>query len=148
MISLPRLLPKMCNTCTNVKSEDNFHKRKASIDGLSSRCKSCQRAYDKARSKDTDREEARRAYAQTDDGRLAGNRAKAEYRKRNPLKSRAHCLVYRAIKGGKLTMLPCEVCQDKETQAHHDDYSKPLNIRWLCSLHHIEWHKTNKAING
>lgn len=41
---------------------------------------------------------------------------------------------------------PCEICGDKKVVAHHDDYSKPTEIRWLCSKHHWEWHKNNEAI--
>ncbi len=32
---------------------------------------------------------------------------------------------------------PCEVC-GTIAEAHHDDYSKPLEVRWLCSVHHKE----------
>lgn len=35
---------------------------------------------------------------------------------------------------------PCEVCGDPDTDRHHDDYSKPLAIRWLCRQHHISGH--------
>ncbi len=70
---------------------------------------------------------------------------KAEYvrnfKKKYPLKSKAHKLVERALKSGELTKMPCEICSSEETvHAHHDDYSKPLTIRWLCREHHIEWH--------
>jgi hypothetical protein len=45
--------------------------------------------------------------------------------------------------------LPCEVCRTTEKiHAHHDDYAKPLNVRWLCSAHHSQWHaKNGEALN-
>lgn len=59
--------------------------------------------------------------------------------KRNPEKKRAHNQVYRALRDGRLHREPCEVCGSTEkVQAHHDDYSKPLDVRWLCSRHHAE----------
>jgi hypothetical protein len=48
------------------------------------------------------------------------------------------------IKQGHLIRLPCEVCcTDVDVHAHHDDYSKPLNVRWLCRKHHQEYHRNN-----
>lgn len=42
-----------------------------------------------------------------------------------------------ALKYGKLVKYPCEECGKVETvEAHHDDYEKPLDIRWLCKHHH------------
>ena len=35
---------------------------------------------------------------------------------------------------------PCEVCGELEADRHHDDYDKPLDIRWLCRPHHIQQH--------
>lgn len=67
---------------------------------------------------------------------------------------RAHDLVERAIKKGVLTNPgSCESCgasprfKDGRTgvQAHHDDYNKPLEVRWLCQPCHHEWHKHNTA---
>ncbi len=139
---------KFCNSCETEKTEDKFGKRDASKDGLSAKCKTCQKVYDKARANDPHREEARRIYAQTDEGRIAGNKAKAEYRKRNPNKSRAHGKVGYAIRSGKLFREPCESCNKEPTHAHHDDYAKPLNIRWLCDTCHNQWHKVNgEALN-
>jgi hypothetical protein len=55
--------------------------------------------------------------------------------------ARAHNLVAQAIKTGKLTPQPCEVCGiTKRVYAHHDDYDRPLDVRWLCPLHHNQHH--------
>lgn len=58
-------------------------------------------------------------------------------RTRNPERNRAYCLVHKAVKSGKLTRQPCEICGQK-AQAHHHDYSKPLDVQWLCMKHHRE----------
>jgi hypothetical protein len=60
----------------------------------------------------------------------------------------------KAIARGKLVPKPCEVCgvvgemSDGRNliQAHHDDYNKPLDVRWLCQKHHFEWHQSNTPI--
>lgn len=49
--------------------------------------------------------------------------------------------VAKALAAGRLTRLACEVCGSADTQGHHDDYSKPLAVRWLCTTHHAEHHR-------
>lgn len=63
------------------------------------------------------------------------------WRVKNKHKIFAHHTVEKAIKLGILTRQPCEVCNKKNAFAHHDDYSKPLEVRWLCNFHHSEWHR-------
>ena len=63
-----------------------------------------------------------------------------------PKYGKAHEIVARAIKQGTLTPQPCEVCGQKPTEAHHDDYNKPLEIRWLCKACHTKWHTENQPI--
>lgn len=62
------------------------------------------------------------------------------------MKQTCRLLTLAAIRKGVLSYLPCEVCgvDDDTVEAHHDDYSKPLQIRWLCSWHHAEHHKNEK----
>lgn len=50
--------------------------------------------------------------------------------------SAAHGAVAYAIKTGRLERLPCEVCGHPVAEGHHDDYSKRLDVRWLCRMHH------------
>lgn len=45
-----------------------------------------------------------------------------------------------AIQSGLMVRQPCQVCNTSPAEAHHDDYSKPLNVRWLCHKHHAEHH--------
>ena len=49
-------------------------------------------------------------------------------------------LPWRALKKGTIKKKSCEKCGDKNTVAHHDDYEKPLEVRWLCEPHHYEHH--------
>lgn len=48
--------------------------------------------------------------------------------------------VYAAVRYN-LTKKPCDVCNQYPAQAHHSDYSKPLDVKWLCIKHHAETHK-------
>jgi hypothetical protein len=55
----------------------------------------------------------------------------------------AHAAVARAIRLGELSSRPCEECGEPKTVAHHDDYERPLDVRWLCHSHHRRWHAAN-----
>ena len=49
------------------------------------------------------------------------------------------------IRQGVLVRMPCEMCgTEQDVQAHHDDYYKPLDVRWLCRTHHREHHDNEK----
>lgn len=73
-----------------------------------------------------------------------------EYQKRyienNPEVSNAHREVNGALAHGEIERLPCEICGREKAEAHHCDYSKPLEVMWLCKKHHAEWHRNNKPI--
>jgi hypothetical protein len=45
------------------------------------------------------------------------------------------------IRRGKMVRQPCEVCGATPAEAHHDDYGKPRDVRWLCPPHHREHHR-------
>lgn len=63
------------------------------------------------------------------------------YRDLPPEMRHAHDAVDWAVHKGRLIRQPCEVCGAEDLiVAHHDDYSKPLEVRWLCRQHHADVH--------
>ena len=63
------------------------------------------------------------------------------YRPGDASKRRARRQVDIALRNGTLERCPCEVCGDPKVQAHHEDYSLPLAVRWLCHKHHGQTHR-------
>jgi len=53
--------------------------------------------------------------------------------------ARAYLNTY--LRRGKVNKTPCEVCGSERSEAHHEDYNKPLEVHWLCRDHHLEIHK-------
>lgn len=155
---------KGCSRCMERLSVDYFYQQPASADGYMHICKDCHksavrarrverldyyREYDRKRADKPHRVRARREYVQTDAGKEARRKATRSYRERNPMRKAAHHAVGNAIRDGKLVRQPCEVCQSTDRiHAHHDDYTKPLDVRWLCEPCHKEWHRHNEPIYG
>lgn len=49
-------------------------------------------------------------------------------------------MIATAIRKGTLIPAGCEICGEPG-KAHHENYSKPMEVKWLCDRHHIEEHK-------
>lgn len=129
---------KTCKECRKARVRENYRKNK-----------SYYQDYERSRAQQPHRIKARREYARTQAGKDALRRARLSYIERYPARRHAHVKVGNAIKRGELIKQPCEVCGDTNVHAHHDDYSKPLDVRWLCVNHHLEWHEIHgEAANG
>jgi hypothetical protein len=85
-------------------------------------------------------------YQKTPRGKEVRRKADANTRRRNPEKVAARQMVRCAIVCGVLKKEPCEVCGNPEAEAHHDDYSKPLDVRWLCVADHKAHHRELKRL--
>jgi ribosomal protein S27AE len=75
-------------------------------------------------------------------------RNKKAYQARYPERAKAHRAARHAIKTGKLIRQPCERCGEADVHAHHDDYTAPLVVRWLCRLCHRRWHEDHGVPMG
>lgn len=60
------------------------------------------------------------------------------------MKSDPTAIVAGAVKSGVLVRRPCRECGATKVEAHHTDYSKPLDVVWLCRAHHVAEHKRLK----
>jgi len=131
---------KTCFRCHVEKPLSEFYKHSMMADGHLNKCKECAKTEVRA-----NRKKNIHYYRSYD--RKRGNRQtdeyQKEYRERFPAKAKARRKVAYHVRKGDLTAKPCEVCGEEKTVAHHDDYSKPLDVRWLCQAHHVRWHKEN-----
>lgn len=131
---------KACHKCGEEKPLDEFYKHPCAKDGRDNACKECRKA--KVRK---NRRENLDYYREYD--RKRGNRHgpgyMSEYRKKNAIKQQAHNRVNHALIDGRLKRpSSCEECSDSRPHlhAHHDDYLKQLDVRWLCPGCHHQWH--------
>ena len=69
-----------------------------------------------------------------------GYGAEERSKKKFPEKALAVSLLNQAVSKGLIKRGVCEVCGKEKAQGHHDDYFKPLEVRWLCPFHHKQHH--------
>ena len=138
---------KECFKCKIVKPLENFYKHPRMADGHVNKCKECNkndvttnrnknlekvRAYDRERSKIPERIKAQ----------VEVTRA---WRAEDSRRQVAHAAVAKAIRNGLLVRMSCIRCEKEKSEAHHEDYDKPLEVMWLCSPCHKQRHKELKA---
>ena len=137
-------MQKTCFKCKRPKPLDQFYKHPKMGDGFLGKCKACTKKdvsgnYQKNREHYAEYERQR---FQRPERKLAAVKYQRKRRARFPGKARAVAAVSNAVRDGRLKKEPCEKCGQK-AQAHHDDYRRPLVIRWLCRTHHLEHHGKN-----
>lgn len=124
---------KTCFKCGQEKPVDEFYRHNMMADGRLGKCKVCTRIdirKNRLSKIEYYREYDRRRYEEN------GSRA----RPRDYEKVRAIHVVSRAIKQGDLVRRECEICGEDNVDAHHEDYSKPLDVVWMCRKHHMRLH--------
>ena len=58
------------------------------------------------------------------------------YREKYPEKVLAQQKLNIAIRSGKVKRSPCEICGEIRVHAHHPNYERPLDVQFLCPIHH------------
>ena len=102
-----------------------------------------QRAYQKDYQKTNERKTWRKEYIKTELYKEAEKRTKLKFP--NALKSRKY---YRNHKHKISVLDSCEKCNStNRIQAHHHDYNLPLDVTYLCSQCHSNWHMVNTPVN-
>lgn len=124
---------KVCTKCSAPKPAAEFYSGHAA-------CKECTKA--RVRANYASKREQYAAYERVRSRRPERKaqviNGQKRWRAQAPDKYRARTAVGNALRDGRITKTPCEVRGTTKVQAHHDDYAKPLEVRWLCFRCHRE----------
>ena len=148
---------KTCFKCNIEKPLTEYYKHKSMSDGHLNKCKECTkndvhkhrdeniekvRAYDRNRPNKDERAKKSSDYHKSEKGKSVRFKSTKNYRNENPVRYKANTAVGNAIRDGRLIRPSnCEKCGIHcKPQGHHDDYSKKLDVRWLCVDCHNEFH--------
>jgi len=141
-------MTKTCFKCGATRPTSEFYRHPRMADGHLGKCKICTR-LDVA---------ANRAGKSKDQKWLARERARCvakqgayrlRYKEMYPERVSARTALSNAITRGKIKKpLRCDVCGFKgaarQIQGHHGDYSKPLDVMWLCARCHADQHRKER----
>lgn len=136
-------MEKACFKCGETKPLAAFYRHAMMADGHLNKCRDCTkkdvrqhrivnservREYDRKRSSEPHRVAARKdAY-------------RAEW-DNHPDRMKARNALGNAVRDGRVQKLPCAFCGAAEAlEAHHHDYTKPLDVTWLCKPCHRRFH--------
>lgn len=131
---------KECFKCLRPLPLSEFYRHPRMADGTLGKCKECTKKDVKERYAVVRQE--RSAYEHRRQQDPVRRAKKQEYHRLhnllNPEKAKARSKVGNAVRDGKLVRQPCRVCGAAKSQAHHSDYSRPLDVDWLCFKCHRE----------
>jgi hypothetical protein len=106
---MPREADKLCKKCGVIKPRSEFAKNKARDNGISSYCRECEQK-------------------RVNEWRTRTGKSRGQYRGPH------YVQVHRAVNSGKLVKPEtCSICgSNGRIEAHHEDYSRPLDVIWVC----------------
>ncbi len=148
------IIDKFCPRCRVDKLISEFSRNRTKKDGFADWCKSCTKTVqdspeqiEKARLRSArwrsipGNKEKHKRWRELPASRQAARVRSANEKILHRDKVWARTQIHLAILRGDILRGQCEVCQSDKTDAHHDDYEKPFDVRWLCRKHHAELHQ-------
>ena len=149
-------MEKECKICKTTKPLEEFAKSKTGKYGHDAQCKKCryartgrahflrnkEKCYENAakwnkKNRDIVNKRTRERYA-------IDNTTIVERDRRHAEKVKAQHLVQTHVRRGKIIKPTiCSICnrESKRIEGHHADYSKPLEVIWVCNQCHHDIHK-------
>jgi hypothetical protein len=146
-------MERTCKVCGESKNDTDFYAR------VWSRCRDCHkmlvrknraekveyyRQYDANRYRDDPRvRERQKRYQSTGAGKDAMVAARQRWAQKSPEKRAAHTILGNAVRDRRV-MKPmcCERCgATGRIHGHHDDYTRPLDVVWVCPACHAAIHR-------
>ena len=145
---------KTCKHCGADKPLTEFYAQSTTRDRRMNICKTCHKNKMRGRYNLPHVKEYERARARTAKRKELGKRVQREWHRKHPEATRRHRAehpeIYRArtavgnaVRDGRLVRRSCAICDATENiHGHHNDYSSPLDVIWLCARCHYRLHKT------
>lgn len=130
-----------CSRCKRSLPSECFNRDSRRPSGLQRYCKDCKREHNQTRWPD---------YKHRPEWKKSHREACLRYEERHPEIAAAHRAVKKAIRQG---VLPPPRCALRGTpghecgghvEYHHDDYSRPLEVRGLCKRGHEDEHHPSR----
>ena len=133
---------QVCVDCGQILPRTDFHKDSSKFDGLKRRCKTCRRDYMRA-NPDVGRKAAQKY--RRDHSEIYKSKVQ-QYKNDNPERRRAVYTLDNAVRDRRVIRPnKCSVCNKPcKPDGHHEDYSLPLAVMWVCRSCHITYHKKRR----
>jgi hypothetical protein len=143
------VMSKKCFKCGTTQPLTEFYQHKGMADGHLGKCKPCTKSDSIAhREKNAERYRAYDRDRAKNPNRIAlASEINKRWRAEDTRRQKCHNAVARAVRKGDLLQEPCSRCGDANSVAHHESYDRPLDVVWLCQVHHKQRHK-ELAIEG
>lgn len=133
---------KVCSACGVEKPYEEFHRSRHMKDGYRSQCRPCHIRQNAESDKRNPERVLRQQRKYRERNREKVRAATKAWHEANPKKRRMQGRVQDAVRSGRLVRpSACEECgKEGQVDGHHDDYDKPLDVRWLCCRCHKAHH--------